>query len=143
MGVQVGAKLIVDRRDLRRQGYEGGYFIGRSLFDRVTTGMKLCREEIFAPVLAVARANSCDDAADMIIKNEFSNGTAIFTRDGDAAREFAHQTQVGMVGINVPIPVPMAFPSFGGWKASLFGDHHMHGPEGVRLYTKRKTIMTG
>ena len=141
-GVEEGAKLIVDGRDFRRQGYEKGYFIGGSLFDRVTTDMKIYREEIFGPVLAVARAKSYDEAADMINKHEFGNGTAIFTRDGDAAREFAHQIQVGMVGINVPIPVPMAFHSFGGWKASVFGDHHMHGPEGVRFYTKLKTITT-
>ncbi|WP_234685064.1 CoA-acylating methylmalonate-semialdehyde dehydrogenase [Bradyrhizobium monzae] len=141
-GVDEGAQLIVDGRDFRRQGYEKGYFVGGTLFDRVTTDMKIYREEIFGPVLAVARAKSYDDAADMINKHEFGNGTAIFTRDGDAAREFAHQIQVGMIGINVPIPVPMAFHSFGGWKASLFGDHHMHGPEGVRFYTKLKTITT-
>ncbi|KRP86918.1 methylmalonate-semialdehyde dehydrogenase [Bradyrhizobium yuanmingense] len=141
-GVAEGAELVVDGRDFKRQGYEDGYFIGGTLFDRVTTGMKIYREEIFGPVLAVARANSYDDAADMINQHEFGNGTAIFTRDGDAAREFAHQIQVGMVGINVPIPVPMAFHSFGGWKASLFGDHHMHGPEGIRFYTKLKTITT-
>ncbi|SFN78332.1 malonate-semialdehyde dehydrogenase (acetylating) / methylmalonate-semialdehyde dehydrogenase [Bradyrhizobium sp. Rc3b] len=141
-GVGEGAKLIVDGRDFRRQGYEKGYFLGGTLFDGVTTDMKIYREEIFGPVLAVARAKSYDEAADMINKHEFGNGTAIFTRDGDAAREFAHQIQVGMIGINVPIPVPMAFHSFGGWKASLFGDHHMHGPEGVRFYTKLKTITT-
>ncbi|MGY3644881.1 malonate-semialdehyde dehydrogenase (acetylating)/methylmalonate-semialdehyde dehydrogenase [Bradyrhizobium sp. LM4.3] len=141
-GVDEGAKLIVDGRDFHRQGYEKGYFIGGSLFDRATTDMKIYREEIFGPVLVVARAKSYDDAADMINQHEFGNGTAIFTRDGDAAREFAHQIQVGMVGINVPIPVPMAFHSFGGWKASMFGDHHMHGPEGVRFYTKLKTITT-
>lgn len=140
--VAEGAELVVDGRDFKRQGYENGYFIGGTLFDRVTTEMKIYREEIFGPVLAVARADSYDEAADMINKHEFGNGTAIFTRDGDAAREFAHQIQVGMVGINVPIPVPMAFHSFGGWKASLFGDHHMHGPEGVRFYTKLKTITT-
>ncbi|MGY3361799.1 malonate-semialdehyde dehydrogenase (acetylating)/methylmalonate-semialdehyde dehydrogenase [Bradyrhizobium sp. GM0.4] len=141
-GVAEGAELVVDGRDFKRQGYESGYFIGGTLFDRVTTDMKIYREEIFGPVLAVARANSYDDAAEMINRHEFGNGTAIFTRDGDAAREFAHQIQVGMVGINVPIPVPMAFHSFGGWKASLFGDHHMHGPEGIRFYTKLKTITT-
>lgn len=141
-GVAEGAKLVVDGRDFRRQGYQDGYFIGGTLFDNVTTEMKIYREEIFGPVLAIARASSYDDAAEMINKHEFGNGTAIFTRDGDAAREFAHQIQVGMVGINVPIPVPMAFHSFGGWKASLFGDHHMHGPEGVRFYTKLKTITT-
>ena len=141
-GIGEGAKLIVDGRDFRRQGYENGYFIGGTLFDNVTTDMKIYQEEIFGPVLAVARAKSYDEAVDMINKHEFGNGTAIFTRDGDAAREFAHQIQVGMVGINVPIPVPMAFHSFGGWKASLFGDHHMHGLEGVRFYTKLKTITT-
>lgn len=141
-GVVEGAELVVDGRDFKRQGYENGYFIGGTLFDRVKTEMKIYREEIFGPVLAVARANSYDDAAEMINRHEFGNGTAIFTRDGDAAREFAHQIQVGMVGINVPIPVPMAFHSFGGWKASLFGDHHMHGPEGIRFYTKLKTITT-
>ncbi|MHB0791244.1 CoA-acylating methylmalonate-semialdehyde dehydrogenase [Bradyrhizobium sp. 5.13L] len=141
-GVAEGAELVVDGRDFRRQGYENGYFIGGTLFDRVTTDMKIYREEIFGPVLAVAHAKSYDDAADMINQHELGNGTAIFTRDGDAAREFAHQIQVGMVGINVPIPVPMAFHSFGGWKASLFGDHHMHGPEGIRFYTKLKTITT-
>lgn len=141
-GVAEGAELVVDGRDFRRQGYENGYFIGGTLFDRVTTDMKIYREEIFGPVLAVAGAKSYDDAAEMINQHEFGNGTAIFTRDGDAAREFAHQIQVGMVGINVPIPVPMAFHSFGGWKASLFGDHHMHGPEGIRFYTKLKTITT-
>ncbi|MGY3442871.1 MULTISPECIES: CoA-acylating methylmalonate-semialdehyde dehydrogenase [Bradyrhizobium] len=141
-GVDEGAKVVVDGRDFRRQGYEKGYFIGGTLFDAVTPDMKIYREEIFGPVLAVARTKSYDEAAEMINSHEFGNGTAIFTRDGDAAREFAHQIQVGMVGINVPIPVPMAFHSFGGWKASLFGDHHMHGPEGVRFYTKLKTITT-
>jgi malonate-semialdehyde dehydrogenase (acetylating) / methylmalonate-semialdehyde dehydrogenase len=142
VGVAEGATLLVDGRDFHRQGYENGYFIGGSLFDNVRTDMKIYREEIFGPVLAVARAKSYAEAADMINEHEFGNGTAIFTRDGDAAREFAHEIQVGMVGINVPIPVPMAFHSFGGWKASLFGDHHMHGPEGVRFYTKLKTITT-
>ena len=128
------------RIDCVMQGYEDGFFIGGSLFDHVTPGMAIHREEIFGPVLSVARAATYDAAAKMINEHEFGNGTAIFTRDGDAAREFAHTIQVGMVGINVPIPVPMAFHSFGGWKASLFGDHHMHGPEGVRFYTKLKTI---
>lgn len=141
-GAAEGAKLVVDGRDFKRQGYEEGYFIGGTLFDDVTTDMKIYREEIFGPVLAITRASSYDAAAEMINNHEFGNGTAIFTRDGDAAREFANQIQVGMVGINVPIPVPMAFHSFGGWKASLFGDHHMHGPEGIRFYTKLKTITT-
>ncbi len=139
-GEAEGAKLVVDGRGFKMQGYEDGYFLGGTLFDNVTTDMKIYKEEIFGPVLAVARAPDYDTAARMINDHEFGNGTAIFTRDGDAAREFAHQIQVGMVGINVPIPVPMAFHSFGGWKASLFGDHHMHGNEGVRFYTKLKTI---
>ncbi|WP_180901206.1 CoA-acylating methylmalonate-semialdehyde dehydrogenase [Martelella soudanensis] len=139
-GVEEGAELVVDGRGLKLQGYENGYFIGATLFDKVTTDMKIYKEEIFGPVLSVARARSYDEAAQWINDHEFGNGTAIFTRDGDAAREFAHKIRVGMVGVNVPIPVPMAFHSFGGWKASLFGDHHMHGPEGVRFYTRLKTI---
>jgi malonate-semialdehyde dehydrogenase (acetylating)/methylmalonate-semialdehyde dehydrogenase len=139
-GVAEGAKLVVDGRSLKLQGYENGFFVGGTLFDNVTTDMKIYKEEIFGPVLSVVRANDYASAARMINEHEFGNGTAIFTRDGDAAREFAHQIQVGMVGINVPIPVPMAFHSFGGWKSSLFGDHHMHGPEGIRFYTKLKTI---
>ncbi len=139
-GVAEGAKLVVDGRGLKLQGYEDGNFIGGTLFDHVTTDMKIYKEEIFGPVLAVARADSYETAAKWINEHEYGNGTAIFTRDGDAAREFAHQIKVGMVGINVPIPVPMAFHSFGGWKSSLFGDLHMHGPEGVRFYSRLKTI---
>ena len=139
-GEKEGAKLVVDGRGLKLQGYEGGYFVGGTLFDNVTTDMKIYKEEIFGPVLSVVRVEDYKTAAKMINDHEYGNGTAIFTRDGDAAREFAHQIQVGMVGINVPIPVPMAFHSFGGWKASLFGDHHMHGPEGLRFYTKLKTV---
>ncbi|WP_264048224.1 CoA-acylating methylmalonate-semialdehyde dehydrogenase [Methylobacterium flocculans] len=141
-GVAEGAALLVDGRGLKLQGYENGYFLGGSLFDRVTPEMSIYKEEIFGPVLAVTRAPDYATAARLINAHEFGNGTAIFTRDGDAAREFAHGIEVGMVGINVPIPVPMAFHSFGGWKASLFGDHHMHGPEGVRFYTRLKTITT-
>jgi malonate-semialdehyde dehydrogenase (acetylating)/methylmalonate-semialdehyde dehydrogenase len=139
-GERESAKLVVDGRDFRMQGYENGFFIGGSLFDRVTTEMTIWKEEIFGPVLCIARAPDYKAAAGMIAKHEYANGTAIFTRDGDAAREFAHEVEVGMVGINVPIPVPMAFHSFGGWKQSLFGDHHMHGPEGVRFYSRLKTI---
>ena len=139
-GAAEGARLVVDGRDFRMQGYEGGYFIGGTLFDHVTPAMKIYKEEIFGPVLSVVRAPDYGTAARMINEHEFGNGTAIFTRNGDAARDFAHRIQVGMVGINVPIPVPAAFHSFGGWKASLFGDHHMHGPEGVRFYTRLKTI---
>ena len=139
-GVAEGAKLVVDGRGIKLQGYENGYFVGGTLFDNVTPDMKIYKEEIFGPVLSVVRADTYEQAATMINEHEYGNGTAIFTRDGDAAREFAHQIQVGMVGINVPIPVPMAFHSFGGWKSSLFGDHHMHGPEGIRFYTRLKTI---
>jgi len=139
-GVAEGAKLIVDGRGFKMQGYQDGYFIGGSLFDHVTPNMKIYKEEIFGPVLSVVRAPDYDTAARLINEHEFGNGTSIFTRDGDAAREFAHQIKIGMVGINIPIPVPMAFHSFGGWKASIFGDHYMHGPEGVRFYTRLKTI---
>ena len=139
-GVAEGAKIVVDGRSFKRQGYENGYFIGGTLFDNVTPDMKIYKEEIFGPVLSVTRAKTYAEAAKLVNDHEFGNGTASFTRDGDAAREFAHTIKVGMVGVNVPIPVPMAFHSFGGWKASLFGDHHMHGMEGVRFYTKLKTI---
>ncbi|MFO1073208.1 MAG: CoA-acylating methylmalonate-semialdehyde dehydrogenase [Geminicoccaceae bacterium] len=141
-GEAEGARLVVDGRGLKLQGYEGGFFLGGTLFDGVTKDMTIWKEEIFGPVLSIARAKDYAEAAGLIASHEYANGTAIFTRDGDAAREFAHQVEVGMVGINVPIPVPMAFHSFGGWKASLFGDHHMHGPEGVRFYTRLKTITT-
>lgn len=140
LGVAEGAKLLVDGRGLKLQGYEDGFFLGGSLFDHVTPDMRIYKEEIFGPVLAVVRSDSFSDAVDLVNRHEFGNGTAIFTRDGDAAREFGNRIQVGMVGINVPIPVPMAFHSFGGWKRSLFGDHHMHGPEGVRFYTRLKTL---
>jgi malonate-semialdehyde dehydrogenase (acetylating)/methylmalonate-semialdehyde dehydrogenase len=139
-GIAAGAELVVDGRGLELQGYEGGYFIGGTLFDRVTPDMAIYREEIFGPVLSVVRADSFESALTLVNDHEFGNGTALFTRDGDAAREFAARVQAGMVGINVPIPVPMAFHSFGGWKASLFGDHHMHGMEGVRFYTRLKTV---
>ncbi|MEM7652370.1 MAG: CoA-acylating methylmalonate-semialdehyde dehydrogenase [Pseudomonadota bacterium] len=139
-GVKEGAELVVDGRGLKLQGYENGYFTGGSLFDRVTTDMTIYKEEIFGPVLSVVRAESYDEAVDMINRHEYGNGTSVFTRDGDTARDFANRINVGMVGVNVPIPVPMAFHSFGGWKRSLFGDHHMHGPEGVRFYTKMKAV---
>jgi malonate-semialdehyde dehydrogenase (acetylating) / methylmalonate-semialdehyde dehydrogenase len=137
-----GASLLVDGRGLELQGYEGGFFLGGTLFDNVTPDMEIYREEIFGPVLSVVRSDSFDDAVGLINACQFGNGTSIFTRDGDAARSFANRIEVGMVGVNVPIPVPMAFHSFGGWKASLFGDHHMHGPEGVRFYTRLKTVTT-
>ncbi|HEX4508300.1 MAG TPA: CoA-acylating methylmalonate-semialdehyde dehydrogenase [Alphaproteobacteria bacterium] len=138
-GIAEGAELLVDGRDLSLQGYENGFFLGGTLFDRVTPDMRIYKEEIFGPVLSVVRADTFDTALDLVNKHEFGNGTAIFTRDGDTARTFLSQVQAGMVGVNVPIPVPMAFHSFGGWKSSLFGDHHIHGPEGVRFYTRLKT----
>jgi len=139
-GVSEGANLVMDGRDLKLQGYENGYYIGPCLFDHVTPEMKIYKEEIFGPVLSVVRAPDYDAAVKMVNDHEFGNGTAIFTRDGDAARDFASQAEIGMVGVNVPIPVPVAYHSFGGWKRSLFGDHNMHGMEGVRFSTKMKTI---
>lgn len=139
-GVREGAELVVDGRGLKLQGYENGYFLGGSLFDRVRPDMKIYKEEIFGPVLSVVRVDDYDTAVKLINEHEYGNGTAIFTRDGDAARTFASSIQVGMVGVNVPIPVPMAFHSFGGWKRSIFGDHGAHGPEGIHFYTKLKTI---
>jgi malonate-semialdehyde dehydrogenase (acetylating)/methylmalonate-semialdehyde dehydrogenase len=140
-GVQEGAKLVVDGRRFRqdRQGFEKGYYVGGSLFDHVTPEMSIYREEIFGPVLSLVRRPSYQQAVDLIHGHPYANGTAIFTRDGDTARAFSQDIEVGMVGVNVPIPVPMAFHSFGGWKASLFGDHAMHGMEGVRFYTRIKT----
>ncbi|MEQ1652623.1 MAG: CoA-acylating methylmalonate-semialdehyde dehydrogenase [Hyphomicrobium sp.] len=140
LGVKEGAELVVDGRGLELQGYENGYFLGGTLFDRVTKDMEIYKQEIFGPVLAVVRAGSYDEAAKLINDHEYGNGTAIFTRDGDTARAFADKIQVGMVGINVPIPVPVAYHSFGGWKRSLFGDHSAYGPEGVRFYTRLKTV---
>jgi malonate-semialdehyde dehydrogenase (acetylating)/methylmalonate-semialdehyde dehydrogenase len=139
-GVSEGAELVMDGRDLTLQGYENGYYVGPCLFDHVTPEMKIYKEEIFGPVLSVVRAPDYDAAIKMVNDHEFGNGTAIFTRDGDAARDFASKVEIGMVGINVPIPVPVAYHSFGGWKRSLFGDHNMHGMEGVRFNTKMKTI---
>ncbi len=139
-GVAEGAKLVVDGRGLKLQGFEGGFFIGGTLFDEVTPDMRIYQEEIFGPVLSVVRAPDFDRALKLVNEHEFGNGAAIFTRDGDSARAFVHGVQAGMVGVNVPIPVPMAFHSFGGWKSSLFGDHHMHGPEGIRFFTKLKTV---
>ncbi len=139
-GVREGAELVVDGRGLKIQGYENGYFVGGTLFDRVTPEMAVYKEEIFGPVLCVLRAKSEEEAIGLVNAHEFGNGTAIFTRDGDAARAFADRIEIGMVGINVPLPVPVAFHSFGGWKRSLFGDHSIYGPEGVRFYTRLKTI---
>ena len=140
IGEKEGAKLLVDGRKLKLQGYENGYYMGGCLFDNVKKDMRIYKEEIFGPVLSVVRAKSFDDALKLVNDHEFGNGVSIFTRDGDTGRTFSSKAKIGMVGINIPIPVPMAFHSFGGWKRSLFGDQHMHGPEGVRFYTKLKTI---
>ena len=140
LGIKEGADLVVDGRDIKLQGYEDGYYIGGCLFDNVKKDMRIYKEEIFGPVLSVVRAKDFNEALNLINDHEFGNGTSIYTRDGDVGRTFANQIKVGMVGINIPIPVPVAFHSFGGWKRSLFGDQHMHGPEGVRFYTKLKTI---
>jgi malonate-semialdehyde dehydrogenase (acetylating)/methylmalonate-semialdehyde dehydrogenase len=140
LGVQEGAKLVVDGRGLKLQGYEGGFFMGGSIFDNVTPEMRIYKEEIFGPVLSVVRADSLGDAINLVDNHEFGNGVSIFTENGGAAREFGTRVKAGMVGVNIPIPVPMAFHSFGGWKRSLFGDHHMHGMEGVRFYTHYKAF---
>src|ERR1700741_521298 len=140
LGVEEGAKLVVDGRGLKLQGYENGFFLGGCLFDEVKPEMRIYKEEIFGPVLSVVRTPHFDTATKLVNDHEYGNGVAIFTRDGDAAREFSNRIQIGMVGINVPIPVPMAFHSFGGWKRSLFGDMAVHGPEGVRFYTRLKTM---
>lgn len=139
-GVDQGADLLIDGRGLNVQGHENGYFVGGTLFDNVTTGMDIYTDEIFGPVLAVVRTDEYETALQMVNDHEYGNGTAIFTQDGDAARDFTHRVQAGMVGVNVPIPVPVAYHSFGGWKRSLFGDHDVHGMEGVRFYTKLKAI---
>jgi malonate-semialdehyde dehydrogenase (acetylating) / methylmalonate-semialdehyde dehydrogenase len=139
-GVEQGAQLLVDGRDCVIAGAENGYFVGPTLFDHASADMKIYQEEIFGPVLTCMRVHSFDEAVKLINDHQYGNGTAIFTRDGDTARTFAHSIQVGMVGINVPIPVPVAYHSFGGWKASVFGDQAMYGPESIRFYTRLKTI---
>jgi malonate-semialdehyde dehydrogenase (acetylating)/methylmalonate-semialdehyde dehydrogenase len=138
-GQSEGAQLVVDGRKNTTAG-EDGFFLGACLFDHVKPEMKIYREEIFGPVLGVVRANNFETALQLVNDHEYGNGTSIFTRDGDTARDFAHRVQAGMVGINIPIPVPMAFHSFGGWKRSLFGDQAVYGPEGVRFYTRLKTV---
>ena len=140
-GIASGAKLLVDGRDLKVQGFEDGFFLGGTLFDSVTPDMKIYLEEIFGPVLSCIRVASFTEALNLVNSCEFGNGVSCFTSDGNIAREFARRIQVGMVGINVPIPVPMAWHGFGGWKKSLFGDMHAYGKEGVRFYTKQKSIM--
>ncbi|MFG0916856.1 CoA-acylating methylmalonate-semialdehyde dehydrogenase [Pseudomonas sp. CJQ_11] len=139
-GVAAGARLVVDGRGLRVSGNEEGYFVGGTLFDKVTPQMRIYKEEIFGPVLCVVRVDSLEQAMQLINDHEYGNGTCIFTRDGEAARLFCDEIEVGMVGVNVPLPVPVAYHSFGGWKRSLFGDLHAYGPDGVRFYTRRKAI---
>ncbi|CAN7590206.1 CoA-acylating methylmalonate-semialdehyde dehydrogenase [Bosea sp. LjRoot237] len=140
IGIGEGAKLVVDGRDFKMQGYENGFYVGGCLFDNVTKDMRIYKEEIFGPVLSVLRTESYDEALKLTNDHEYGNGTAIYTRDGDAARDFASKVQVGMVGINVPIPVPLAYYTFGGWKRSVFGDLNQHGPDSIRFYTKTKTV---
>ncbi len=139
-GVDQGAELVVDGRDFSLQGYEDGFFVGAHLFDRVTTDMDIYKKEIFGPVLSCVRAQSYEEAITMAMDHEYGNGTAIYTRDGDTARDFANRINIGMVGINVPIPVPLAYHTFGGWKKSVFGDLNQHGPDAFKFYTRTKTV---
>jgi len=139
-GEQQGAKLLVDGRGLKVAGFEDGFFVGPTLIDQVQPQMDVYTEEIFGPVLSVVRSDSVEAAIDLINANPYGNGTAIFTSSGEAARRFQRGVHVGMIGINVPIPVPMAYYSFGGWKDSLFGDKHIHGPEGISFYTRAKVV---
>ncbi|MBI1492411.1 CoA-acylating methylmalonate-semialdehyde dehydrogenase [Halocynthiibacter styelae] len=139
-GVEQGAKLVVDNRDFKLQGYENGFFVGPHLFDNVTTDMDIYTQEIFGPVLSVVRATTYEEAIGYAMDHEYGNGTAIYTRDGDTARDFAHRINIGMVGINVPIPVPLAYHTFGGWKKSMFGDLNQHGPDSFKFYTRTKTV---
>jgi malonate-semialdehyde dehydrogenase (acetylating)/methylmalonate-semialdehyde dehydrogenase len=140
IGIKEGAKLKVDGREFRMQGYENGFYMGGCLFDDVTKDMRIYKEEIFGPVLSVVRAKDYSEALRLANEHEYGNGVAIFTRDGDAARDFAARVQVGMVGVNVPIPVPLAYYTFGGWKRSSFGDLNQHGPDSIRFYTRTKTV---
>ncbi|MCJ7871933.1 CoA-acylating methylmalonate-semialdehyde dehydrogenase [Phaeobacter sp. J2-8] len=139
-GVDQGANLVIDGRGFELQGYENGFFCGPSLFDNVTPDMDIYKEEIFGPVLSQVRADSYEDALNLVIDNDYGNGTAIYTADGDTARDFAHRVNVGMVGINFPIPVPLSYHTFGGWKKSAFGDLNQYGPDAFRFYTKTKTV---
>src|SRR6478672_3346562 len=140
IGIKEGATLAVDGRGFKMQGYEKGFYLGGSLFDNVTRDMRIYKEEIFGPVLSVVRAKTYEEGLELANKHEYGNGVAIYTRDGDAARDFAAKVQVGMVGINVPIPVPLAYHTFGGWKRSAFGDLNQHGPDAIRFYTRTKTV---
>ena len=139
-GVDQGAKLLVDGRSLKVPGHENGFFIGASLFDQVTPEMEIYKEEIFGPVLSSVRVSDYEEAIKLIHNNQYANGVAIFTRDGDAARDFVNRIEVGMVGVNVPIPVPVGYHSFGGWKKSLFGSHHIYGPDTIHFYTRLKAV---
>ncbi len=139
-GVDQGATLVVDNRDFKLQGYENGFFVGPHLFDNVTTDMDIYKTEIFGPVVCTVRAETYDDALKMVMDHEYGNGTAIFTRDGDTARDYASRVNVGMVGINVPVPVPLAYHTFGGWKKSMFGDLNQHGPDSFKFYSRTKTV---
>jgi malonate-semialdehyde dehydrogenase (acetylating)/methylmalonate-semialdehyde dehydrogenase len=139
-GAAEGAELVVDGRGLKLQGYENGFWLGGTLLDRVTPKMSVYRDEIFGPVLSVVRAKDYEEALRLPSEHDYGNGVAIFTRDGDTARDFVNRVQVGMVGVNFPIPVPLAYHTFGGWKRSGFGDLNQHGPDSVRFYTKTKTI---
>ena len=140
LGVAEGAKLLVDGRGFKMQGYENGFYVGGCLFDHVTPEMRIYKEEIFGPVLSIVRRDTYEDALEIVNAHEYGNGTAIFTQDGDAARDFAARVEVGMVGINVPIPVPLSYYTFGGWKRSSFGDLNQHGADGFRFWTKTKTV---
>jgi malonate-semialdehyde dehydrogenase (acetylating)/methylmalonate-semialdehyde dehydrogenase len=139
-GLREGAELAIDGRDVKVEGFENGFYVGPCLFDHVRPDMTVYTDEVFGPVLVMVRAEALDEAIALVNANRYGNGTAIFTNHGGAARRYQHEVEVGMVGINVPIPVPMAFFSFGGWKESLFGDSHVHGAEGVRFYTRLKAV---
>jgi malonate-semialdehyde dehydrogenase (acetylating)/methylmalonate-semialdehyde dehydrogenase len=141
-GVEQGADLVVDGRGFAPEGFEQGFYVAPTLFDRVKSDMKIYTDEIFGPVLSMVRVDHYQDAIDLINASPFANGTALFTNDGGAARKFQSEIQVGMVGVNVPIPVPLAFYSFGGWKSSIFGSNAIYGPEGVRFYTKQKVVIS-
>jgi malonate-semialdehyde dehydrogenase (acetylating)/methylmalonate-semialdehyde dehydrogenase len=139
-GIDQGAELVIDGRDFSLQGYENGFFVGPHLFDRVTPDMDIYKKEIFGPVLSTVRAGSYEEAIGLAMSHEYGNGTAIFTRDGDTARDFANRINIGMVGVNVPIPVPLAYHTCGGWKKSVFGDLNQHGPDAFKFYTRTKTV---
>jgi malonate-semialdehyde dehydrogenase (acetylating)/methylmalonate-semialdehyde dehydrogenase len=140
IGVKEGAKLVVDGRGFKMQGYENGFFMGGCLFDHVKPDMKIYKDEIFGPVLSVVRAKDYEEAVRLPSENEYGNGVAIYTRDGDTARDFVNRVEVGMVGVNFAIPVPLSYYTFGGWKRSGFGDLNQHGPDSIRFYTKTKTV---